>query len=771
MSSTHTSLPFLSTPSQEGPFPLARYEAFCAHLLRYLQRLNEAIEQPQEPAFWVALARDCWAPVGFYEGLTLSSLDKETFLMSGRAAAPWVIRVFPPEDPRINAPQQGLAPDLLCQSLSRLLEFPPDPWPACLVVGNLFSWHLYPVEAMAPEGLPDSLQRFLVKQGGKALGQHEDFVKWVARKMKVRPAPVPEVSLYGSTHLLQKGADASWEKFLPLCRWLHQSFAPEWGDAHHEKAAQFWHELCYVLGVSSQGNGQAFRLRPHPLAFPGMLYVQAGGEQKAEKGEVDFPVAWQAVLAHVARTLLEVRGVEPRRQKIILVPEAAAPDFSATLPVFSQSLTGKEPGTKLSADVYLRQLWESVCWLDPTQMPLYTGQGPAGDGAWLSRILSALLRWEPLTPWVEADTWEGQLESSLQHALHAHLEKCSGKPFANWEGAAAWMASLPPRLRWRYLENFRCCMMAPGEGEASQALWAVLEYLVEPWMDDPETDQSFWEQIWPWLMRNVCLVDWEPQRLSYHPLIAWAAYSDRASSPETQQWLWEGLAQSQQSKALGNPMLSQLALTADIRALVRAPGDRYDPRRQRLQRLKSAYAKAFAAPTLLDLGEAPKDARKKEAMEAEIHALEQALAQGPEPIGFDRFLEWQWAFPGLVGADGQWEGFDWVGGLFPALSQARFPHLNPYLKERYKSFDAQGNLFVYFAEAGIRFLKPGAPFLFLLPKPWDRSATTQKFRTWMGTFTEYEQLPFRAQEKSPALFKFDHWLKGRRAAGRMDLDV
>lgn len=77
----------------------------------------------------------------------------------------------------------------------------------------------------------------------------------------------------------------------------------------------------------------------------------------------------------------------------------------------------------------------------------------------------------------------------------------------------------------------------------------------------------------------------------------------------------------------------------------------------------------------------------------------------------DRFaFDWERAFPEIM-KNG---GFDVVIGNPPYVRQELFSPIKPYLEENYQVYSGMADLFVYFFERGLKVLKPGGAFSFIV---------------------------------------------------------
>jgi hypothetical protein len=84
--------------------------------------------------------------------------------------------------------------------------------------------------------------------------------------------------------------------------------------------------------------------------------------------------------------------------------------------------------------------------------------------------------------------------------------------------------------------------------------------------------------------------------------------------------------------------------------------------------------------------------------------------------------------------------FDIIFGNPPYVRQEQIKHLKPLFKDHYDCFTGTADLFVYFYERSIKFLKPGGAFAFITSNKWYRAAYGEKLRTWLAGNTLILQL-------------------------------
>jgi len=84
--------------------------------------------------------------------------------------------------------------------------------------------------------------------------------------------------------------------------------------------------------------------------------------------------------------------------------------------------------------------------------------------------------------------------------------------------------------------------------------------------------------------------------------------------------------------------------------------------------------------------------------------------------------------------------FDIVIGNPPYVRQEHIKHLKDELKKHYACFTGTADLYVFFYEAGIRFLREGGTFSFITSHKFFRAAYGANLRSWLTRYTRILQL-------------------------------
>lgn len=172
-----------------------------------------------------------------------------------------------------------------------------------------------------------------------------------------------------------------------------------------------------------------------------------------------------------------------------------------------------------------------------------------------------------------------------------------------------------------------------------------------------------------------------------------------------------------------------------FKQLFRAHVSNADRRHKRLERLEQTYHKSFMTLTLLDFGGAEKEKDEKRIqMEAEITKLKAELQAEAKGVWYEQAFEWRLEFPEILDAQGQFVGFDLVICLPPAMRQDQLGALRHYFKRRYKTYNYQAKLFMYYIELGINLLKKDGCGVWVLPLVWTSAQYASSLRDWIVNY-------------------------------------
>ncbi len=244
--------------------------------------------------------------------------------------------------------------------------------------------------------------------------------------------------------------------------------------------------------------------------------------------------------------------------------------------------------------------------------------------------------------------------------------------------------------------------------------------------------------------------------------------SNRYQYAGKQQFKWVSLAGFSPHIQVGNPLLSIRPLQSHSNEQNLAHLDLVDPRKGKLLELKNRYSKLQQPLSLWDSpspsfeqGSNRGEPSEQDHLLTQIKLLEAQL-NDPEDF-WGSYLNWKELFPFLWNSKGVYQGFDAVFSSPLSLRQELFQSFNPYLKERYASYNHQANYYIYLMELGIRLLKSGGNFAFLTPSKWLTVQYAEKFRKWIDEQAIYTHENLQESISSPSE-KLRHplWVSGKK---------
>ncbi len=90
-------------------------------------------------------------------------------------------------------------------------------------------------------------------------------------------------------------------------------------------------------------------------------------------------------------------------------------------------------------------------------------------------------------------------------------------------------------------------------------------------------------------------------------------------------------------------------------------------------------------------------------------------------------FDWHAEFPEIM----QGGGFDAVVGNPPYVRQEMLSDFKTYLSKAYQTYHGVADLYVYFIERGMRLLKPGGSFGYIVANKWMRANYGERLRCWL----------------------------------------
>ncbi|MCA9885717.1 MAG: Eco57I restriction-modification methylase domain-containing protein, partial [Anaerolineae bacterium] len=138
-------------------------------------------------------------------------------------------------------------------------------------------------------------------------------------------------------------------------------------------------------------------------------------------------------------------------------------------------------------------------------------------------------------------------------------------------------------------------------------------------------------------------------------------------------------------------------------------------------------------------------------------ALQSLVNEAERLAGEQHFFHWELAFPEIFfDADGQPKqtpGFDAVVGNPPYVRQERIQPIKPFLQQYYEIYSGTADLFLYFYELGLQFVKEAHRLGYITSGTYMNSNSAKPFRQyihdnagmeWVANFGENQ--PFRGAE-------------------------
>ena len=154
----------------------------------------------------------------------------------------------------------------------------------------------------------------------------------------------------------------------------------------------------------------------------------------------------------------------------------------------------------------------------------------------------------------------------------------------------------------------------------------------------------------------------------------------------------------------------------------------------------------FESTNLFD-GEEPRKLNKAERKEfkelsKKVEALKEKIEAVKQAKMFEEAFEWRTEFPEILDDKGGYLGFDIIIGNPPYVRQEVFSDLKPYLQSNYEVYAGTADLLVYFIELGMRNLRPGGHFSFIVANKFMRAGFGKALRNYLQQFRLLELIDF-----------------------------
>jgi hypothetical protein len=185
-------------------------------------------------------------------------------------------------------------------------------------------------------------------------------------------------------------------------------------------------------------------------------------------------------------------------------------------------------------------------------------------------------------------------------------------------------------------------------------------------------------------------------------------------------------------------------LIASIKADFRSEIARNDPKMKKLSLLKGDLLRLTTQQNLFGMSEREKaDWEKKTSqLTVDIQKLDAEIAAIQANKIYENAFEWRFEFPEVLSPDGDFVGFDVVIGNPPYIRQEEFTELKPHLKSRFEIFAGTADLYVYFVELGMKVLRSGGDFTFIIPNKWMRAGYGKTLRNYVKSYSIMRILDF-----------------------------
>jgi hypothetical protein len=126
-----------------------------------------------------------------------------------------------------------------------------------------------------------------------------------------------------------------------------------------------------------------------------------------------------------------------------------------------------------------------------------------------------------------------------------------------------------------------------------------------------------------------------------------------------------------------------------------------------------------------------KESKKLRAEVAEVEQQLEAYKSGPL---YRNSFEWRFEFPEVLDDAGSFLGFDVVVGNPPYIRQEELAPFKAHFQTQFETFAGTADLYVYFVERGMKVLRSGGQFSYILPNKWMRAGYGDKVRQFVKRY-------------------------------------
>ncbi|PPK87755.1 Eco57I restriction-modification methylase [Neolewinella xylanilytica] len=169
---------------------------------------------------------------------------------------------------------------------------------------------------------------------------------------------------------------------------------------------------------------------------------------------------------------------------------------------------------------------------------------------------------------------------------------------------------------------------------------------------------------------------------------------------------------------------------------------------KRVVALSKARGKLQQLEGLLEVGDLfgsvdEKKVRKEiKPLKAKVDKLQTEIEGVKNNAIYRDAFEWRFEFPAVLGADGEFLGFDVVVVNPPYIRQEELGDQKEYLQSRFKVYSGTADLLVYFIELGMNNLRPGGQFSFIISNKFMRAGFGKTLRKHLGDYRIVELIDF-----------------------------
>ncbi len=140
--------------------------------------------------------------------------------------------------------------------------------------------------------------------------------------------------------------------------------------------------------------------------------------------------------------------------------------------------------------------------------------------------------------------------------------------------------------------------------------------------------------------------------------------------------------------------------------------------------------------------EAKTKLQTKEKLEADIRKLAAEVEEIKTNKIYNNAFEWRFEFPEVLDNEGQFVGFDVVMGNPPYIRQEEISWMKPHLQQQFETYAGTADMYVFFVELGMRMVRSGGQFVYILPNKWMRAGYGKAMREYLKRQRIFEILDF-----------------------------